>query len=102
MPLDSTIMVNGRIFATRQSNGFVSFEWEGANVVGITDELIEDADPDYLALDGELLTIGPYKLKVLGRDELRNVVIAERLPGFTSEIIFTAPDEAFIIPHEVQ
>jgi hypothetical protein len=58
--------VNGTVVVHRDMlTGQLSFEWQGGPVICCSPELIEQADPEVLRLEGDVLTIGPFRARVL-------------------------------------
>ena len=68
----------GQLIITRQADGSVTFDWQGGLYLVISQELMHDADQTTIKRDGDNLTIGPYQLRLIGRDPQGDYV-AERL-----------------------
>lgn len=67
-------LIVGRIVITKTEDG-LTFQWEGGDVVGLTRELLRDADPQWCTYPkfpdekGDRFTIGPYMLETISADD---------------------------------
>lgn len=60
----------GRINITRNKtdNGYnFNFKWVGGDIVGISNEILADGDLKIIAVADDLITIGPYHLRIVER-----------------------------------
>lgn len=74
----------GSIHAKREGDT-VTFTWYGGDIVAISRELLEDADPRYLTYaefptkPGARLTVGPFLLETIAYDYLRDCILVRRV-----------------------
>lgn len=61
--------INGEIMGSRSGAGEITFSHEGGRIIGISIELLEDADPRFIKRDDVALTIGPFCARILAEDE---------------------------------
>jgi len=64
----------------RDADGYVvdaRFEWIGGDVVGITQDLLREADPRWLKREGAMISAGPFDLLVIAENE--RLVLAKRI-----------------------
>jgi hypothetical protein len=75
--------ITGRVQACEQTidEGLrqYSFEWVGGNTIGVTRDLLEQADPALLRREGDVLVIGPYRARIV--EENVDVLVAQRIEG---------------------
>lgn len=69
----------GRIIVRREGEGQPKhFSFEGGTVVPVNLEVLQMFDGDEVSIDGDDLTIGPFKLRIVAREpEPSSVVYAE-------------------------
>jgi hypothetical protein len=72
---------NAMLVTTILEDGSLRFEWQGGDILAVSMELIENAYPELIKLDGDDLRIGPFYLKVIDRYDpgYGEVVIAKRI-----------------------
>lgn len=68
--------INGRVNITREGDSY-RFEWQGGDVIGISNDLIADAIPELLSVEGDIVTLGPFQAKITKR--LDDMVVACRI-----------------------
>jgi hypothetical protein len=79
------IVPNARINVTINYDGNgnrinYDYEWEGPTngIVGVTFDLLRDADPAAMKQRGDILVIGPYRLRIVGEGYMSPAVYAVR------------------------
>ena len=55
------------------------FMWEGGDIIGITEELLSAADSRFIQRDGDELTIGQFKLKIIDHYPSLAIYLAQRV-----------------------
>jgi hypothetical protein len=71
--LDVSIDYDKEGIATRYT-----FKWRGGDVVGVTRSFLEMAEP-VSKIDGDILAIGPYQMRLIAWDIARNYGVYERV-----------------------
>lgn len=46
----------------------ITASWEGGDIVGISEEFLEYADPKFIQREGDLITICQFHLRLIGGD----------------------------------
>jgi hypothetical protein len=79
------IAPNARITTTVNYDGngrriSYSYKWEGPEdgIVGVSFDLLRDADPAVTKQRGDILVIGPYRLRIIGEGYMSPAVYAMR------------------------
>lgn len=68
--------IDGKLWAS-VNNGEVSVLLKGGPIVGISYELMEDADQTYIERIGDYIRFGQYRLRILVEDDAMKTIVCE-------------------------